>query len=77
MKQLFSFNFVFSDKTSFSEDVNDYTNWPIFVSSLNGRGTVSSSLILVSNDGRVDFIEKSWTEKQEIKHEVRFSFLIN
>lgn len=45
---------------------DDFTNWPIFINSNESRGTVSSSIILVKYSGEVEFIEKTWSNNQEI-----------
>lgn len=52
-------------------------NFPIFVKPINSRGTVSSSLIFVNREGKVEFVEKSWDTDQNLKNESRISFIIN
>ena len=61
--------------SSFNGD--DFKDLPIFVKPINSRGTVSSSLILLNHNGKVDFIEKSWSIEQNLKNESRIQFHLN
>lgn len=75
-----SFNitqFTFRNDTRYSEDDYDFTKWPIFVPSMKSRGTVSSSLLTLNHEGKVEFIERSWTESGELNQESRKSFMLS
>lgn len=60
-----------------SEDSEDFKNFPIFVKPINFRGTVSSSLIFLDFNDKINFIEKSWNLDQSLKNEAEISFFIN
>ena len=71
------FIFFFRDSIGGSIDLEDYKNFPIFIKPINFRGTVSSSLIFINHEDKVDFIERSWDLEQNLRNESRFSFIID
>lgn len=67
---------VLKNDERFSEDAEDFTKWPIFVRCNKTRGTVSSTVLMLDYEGKVEFIERSWTESGELKQESRETFAI-
>ena len=70
------------DTTLFSDNdnIDDFKKRPIFIKPFNSIGTVSSSIIFLNRNDKIEFIERIWVlgEKQEIRNETRLSFpLIN
>jgi uncharacterized protein with NRDE domain len=68
---------LFRNSEIFSDNLTDFSNSPIFIKpSKEQRGTVSSSIIMVSLDGSVKFVEKSWTPSEKLSSQSELSFVI-
>lgn len=72
-QELFS---ILRDDTQLSEDKEDFKKLPIFISCSNSRGTVSSSVLMLDYEGKVEFVERSWNESGELEQESKVKFKI-